>query len=110
MGNRVVSKRLMEIGERIRERRQTLRWSQEKLAEMVNITTSHLKHIESGHRKPSVEVLFQIMRILHVSLDALVFEDAMEIPAISTSGLTQEEIGVVSQLVELLRRKHESHP
>ena len=50
------------------------------------------------------------MRILHVSLDALVFEDAMEIPVISTSGLTQEEIGVVSQLVELLRRKHESHP
>ena len=100
----------MDIGTAIWNARKTQGITQEKLAEMVNITTSHLKHIESGHRKPSGEVLFQIMRILHVSLDALVFEDAMEIPAISTSGLTQEEIGVVSQLVELLRRKHESHP
>ncbi len=100
----------MDIGTAIWNARKTQGITQEKLAEMVNITTSHLKHIESGHRKPSVEVLFQIMRILHVSLDALVFEDAMEIPVISTSGLTQEEIGVVSQLVELLRRKHESHP
>ena len=36
MGNRVVSQRLMEMGERIRNRRQTLRWSQEKLAEMAD--------------------------------------------------------------------------
>ena len=94
------------IGKRIRAKRKQKDLSQEELAEMVNITVSHLKHIESGHRKPSVDLLFEIMRILNLSLDALIFEDRVNIPMIRTHGLTEEEIGVVSQLVELLRRKH----
>lgn len=78
--------------------------TQEKLAEMVDITTSHLKHIESGHRNPSIEVLFQLARALDLSLDALIFDDRPEVPVIHTDGLTQEEIGVVAHLVDLMRR------
>ena len=96
----------MDIGAAIWNARKAQGITQEKLAEMVNITVSHLKHIESGHRKPSVDLLFEIMRILNLSLDALIFEDRVNIPMIRTHGLTEEEIGVVSQLVELLRRKH----
>ena len=53
MGNRVVSKRLMEIGERIRERRQTLRWSQEKLAEMAD-TGQKVQRSASAFRRSMV--------------------------------------------------------
>ena len=79
--------------------------TQERLAELVNITTSHLKHIESGHRRPSIEVLFQLAKILDLSLDALIFEDERQTPVIHTVGLTEEEIGAVAHLVDLLREK-----
>ena len=44
-------------------------------AEAVQITPTHLKHIESEHRKPSVEVLFSLASILHFSIDALLLPD-----------------------------------
>ena len=37
----------------------------------MQITPTHLKHIESEHRKPSIEVLFALASVLHFSLDAL---------------------------------------
>lgn len=46
----------------------------EKLAEIVDITPTHLKHIESEHRKPSIEVLFKLVYALRISLDNLIFE------------------------------------
>ena len=70
MGNRVVSKRLMEIGERIRERRQTLRWSQEKLAEMADVSLNTVSRIEGGQRlqQKDREVVFRTVDAL---VDAL---------------------------------------
>lgn len=40
---------------------------------MIGITPTHLKHIESEHRKPSIEVLFKFATFLHLSLDSLLF-------------------------------------
>ena len=47
--------------------------TQEELAELLNITPTHVKHIESGHRKPSVDVLFSIAEKLNMSLDNIIF-------------------------------------
>ena len=30
-----------------------------------------MKHIESGHRMPSIEVLYRLVQVLHLSLDEL---------------------------------------
>ena len=49
--------------------------SQEQLTEIVDITPTHLKHIESGHRKPSVGVLFRLARVLQFSIDDLIFPE-----------------------------------
>lgn len=67
------------LGNRIREARIENRLSQEQLAELVNITPTHLKHLESEHRKPSLEVLVALMEVLHFSLDALVFPISNEV-------------------------------
>lgn len=99
----------MDIGTAIWTARKAQGITQEELAEMVNITTSHLKHIESGHRKPSVEVLFQITKILNLSLDALIFDNEAKIPAIQTQGLTTKEVGIISQLVDALRDRGNSN-
>ena len=59
------------LGNTIRQARLDNHMTQEELAELVQITPTHLKHIESEHRKPSIEVLFALASVLHFSLDAL---------------------------------------
>lgn len=48
--------------------------TQEQLAEAINISPTHMKHIESEHRKPSVEVLFLLADVLNFSMDAMLME------------------------------------
>lgn len=94
----------MELGLAIQSSRKARGMTQEELAELVDITVSHLKHIESGHRTPSTEVLFTIVKCLDLSLDSLIFQNKAEIPVIHTNGLSPEEIGAVAHLVDVLRK------
>lgn len=59
------------IGERVRIRRKALGITQEKLAEMVDVSTSFIGHIERGTRKLSVETLFKVCKALDISADFL---------------------------------------
>lgn len=99
-----------ELGNAIRAARMARGISQEKLAELLDITASHLKHIESEHRKPSIEVLFRLATLLDLSLDSLLFPEHLRTPVIHTEGLTPEEVGAVARLVDLLRSKGRSTP
>lgn len=63
------------LGDTIRQARIDNKLTQEQLAELVQITPTHLKHIESEHRKPSIDVLFALAETLHFSLDALFITD-----------------------------------
>lgn len=60
-----------KLGNAIRQARIANNLTQEELAEMIGITPTHLKHIESEHRKPSIDVLFKFASYLHLSLDSL---------------------------------------
>lgn len=62
-----------KIGERIRKTRRAHDISQEVLAEMVDISTTHMSHIETGNTKMSLEVLVDIAKSLNVSIDYLIF-------------------------------------
>ena len=53
-----------EIGARIRAGRKALGLSQEQLAEMVNISTTHMSHIETGNTKLSLGVLVDLAGVL----------------------------------------------
>lgn len=61
------------LGKAIRDARIKHQFSQEEFSEMVGITPTHLKHLESEHRKPSIEVLFRIAETLNLSLDNILF-------------------------------------
>lgn len=67
------------LGNAIRNARIKKGLSQETLAELVGITPTHLKHIESEHRKPSIEVLIEIAQILQMSVDNIIFPQESEI-------------------------------
>ncbi len=95
----------IELAETIRTSRMNRGLSQECLAELLDVSPTHIRHIESGHRKPSLELLFQAAKILDISLDALVFERNEKTPVIHTEGLSAEEIGVLARLADMLKNK-----
>ncbi len=61
----------IDLGRRIRKQRTVRGWTQEALAERVNVSTSFIGHVERGTRKASLETLVAIANVLDVSLDYL---------------------------------------
>ena len=62
-----------EIGQRIRKYRKAHGFSHEELAERVNISTTHMSHIETGNTKLSLSVLVSLSEALEVDTDKLLF-------------------------------------
>lgn len=60
-----------EIGQRIRRIRKARGMSQEQLAEKVNISTTHMSHIETANTKLSLPVFIDIAEALNVPTDFL---------------------------------------
>lgn len=60
------------MGQRIRARRLELKLTQEKLAEKVEISTSHIGEIERGTSICSLAVIVNIATALNLNLDSLV--------------------------------------
>ncbi|WP_297289465.1 helix-turn-helix domain-containing protein [uncultured Flavonifractor sp.] len=52
----------------IREKRQEKGLSQGKLAQLVQVSQPFIAEIESGRKKPSVDVLMRICAVLDISL------------------------------------------
>ncbi len=61
----------VDLGRRVRKQRIAAGWTQEKLAEQINVCTSFVGHVERGSRKASLETLVNIANTLNVSLDYL---------------------------------------
>lgn len=71
MGNRAMSQELIDLGNRIRERRQEVRLSQEVLAEQVGISPNTISRIECGQTAMSVETFQKLVRILGIDANWL---------------------------------------
>ena len=109
MGNRVVSQRLMEIGERIRKRRQTLRWSQERLAEMADVSLNTVSRIEGGQSDMSIEVFRRLAQSLGMSaselvgdMEVMVKDGDMQRMSVRMRRLQQKDREVVFRTVDAL--------
>jgi len=91
------------LGEAIRKARMRKGLTQERLAEMLDITPIHLKNIEGSRRKPSVPLLFQMMRLLDFSVDELVFPERTHENAIYIDGIKPETADALAKLIETLK-------
>lgn len=58
-----------KMGQKIRMYREQHKWTQAQLAEIVDVSTSFIGHIERGTRKASLETVEKICRALQVSMD-----------------------------------------
>lgn len=66
------------LGEKIKTARKAQGYTQEKLAEICDISTGFLGHIERGTRKLSLDTLFCIAIVLNVSIDYLLIDSAKQ--------------------------------
>jgi transcriptional regulator with XRE-family HTH domain len=67
----VESNELKTLGERIREARRSLGWTQEALADNAGIDRSYIGGVERGERNLTFNVLCQICRALGCDVAAL---------------------------------------
>lgn len=91
------------LGAAIQQARAKKGYTQEQLAEMLNISLIHLANIEGGRRNPSVPLLFQMMELLDFSVDALVFPAGEG--TLHTQGLTPREVEALSRLIDAIWEK-----
>ena len=93
------------LGESIRAARMRKGLTQEALAELLDITPIHLKNMESSRRNPSVPLLFALMELLDLSVDALVFPERQEGGVLHTHGLSDAEVEALARLVDVMRQE-----
>lgn len=63
----------MEIGIRIRNLRELLGYSREKMAEYLGVSTKFCSDIELGVKGMSIQTLSKLSSLLHVSTDYILF-------------------------------------
>ena len=62
------------LGEKIRAAREHNGLTQEQLAEICQLSTAHIGHIERGTRTPSLDTVYRISTSLGVSFDYLLLD------------------------------------
>lgn len=86
--------------------------SQEQLAEMLGVTPTHVKHMESGRRKPSVEILFAISDKLNMSLDSLLVDECnskqkiVEEISFKLESCDEKELKIISDIINAFLNSH----
>lgn len=103
------------IGQQVRKSRKARGLSQEQLAEMVNISTTHMSHIETGNTKLSLPVLVDIANALDVRTDDLLERsqyttgNAVEEIAAMLESCSAQEAKVVVDIVKAVKQAIHVH-
>lgn len=59
----------IECGNRVRKVRKAFGYTQEDVADMLNISASHYGKFECGKAFPSIDILIELAALLHLSTD-----------------------------------------
>lgn len=94
----------MDFGNKLKELRQQAGLTQKQLAEQLGVTKSVISFYERSERTPSPDVLRKLASVFHVSTDFLLYIDRVK--RIDISGLDDNDIQLVSMLVDTLRKKN----
>ncbi len=95
---------MVNMGEKLKSLRIDKKMTQKQVADRIGLAISAVSSYESGSRYPSYDVLLKLARIFHVSTDYLL--GITETRTIDATGLNDDEINMISQLVDMLREKH----
>lgn len=87
---------LSPIGSRIKAARENKKITQEELAALLDMSTTHISVIERGVKPPKLETFVRIANVLGVSSDYLLM-DIIDNPADVVAGELSELISKLSQ-------------
>lgn len=98
------------IGQRIRKIRKARGLSQEKLAEKVGISTTHMSHIETANTKMSLPTFAEIASALDVRTDELLYDNRPEDRNASISYITElldsctiQQVRIIEDIVKAVK-------
>lgn len=95
---------LKEIGSRIRKTRESQNITQFQLAEMTNISLSHMSNIETGSTNFGVDILVRLAEALQVSTDALLRPDVPQVAALYAKEMDELLCGRTPGEMQLLTK------
>ncbi len=84
----ILNKNIKDVGSRIREARKAMHLSQNELAEMVNISPSHMSDIENGKKIIKLDIFMRLTEALQVSSDWLLRTDIPQVTSIHAQELS----------------------
>lgn len=96
---------MVNMGEKLKTLRIEKKLTQKQVADRIGVAISAVSSYESGARYPTYDTLLKLSRIYHVSTDYLLGVTKQR--NIDVSDLGNEEIEVISQLVDLLRKNND---
>lgn len=92
------------LGKQIRKQRQSMGWTQERLAEAIGVSTSFIGHIERGTRKASIDTLVEIANAMDVSTDFLLGSNLTSIHGgLIPEHLTSSQKAVLQEILSTLQ-------
>lgn len=100
---------LKEIGKRIQNRRKQLGFTQEHLADEMNVSVQMVSNLERGNKSIRIDNLIRLCQILDVSTDYILTgkENNSDISALTQqiAALPEKEKGMIRVLVEYCNKE-----
>ena len=69
---------LIEIGQRLRQRRQELGLTRDKMSELADIGSGYYGQLEVGTSQMSVDTLIKLSRSMHLPMEYILFGDGCQ--------------------------------
>ena len=88
----------MTLGEKIAKERKSLNYTQEQLADVLNVSRQSISKWESDIAYPETEKLIELGKLFNCSMDYLLKDEITEKGDIQPSGLT-EKVEEISRMV-----------
>lgn len=95
---------LVDMGNKLKTLRIENKMTQKQVADRIGLAISAVSSYESGSRYPSYDVLIKLANMFHVSTDYLLNMTSKR--TIDISDLSEDEIELISQLVNKLRQNN----
>ena len=92
------------MGEKLKQLRLEKNLTQKQLATRLGVAISAVSSYESDTRCPTFDTLINYAHIFHVSTDYLL--DLTPHNTLDVSGLSEEEILAIAQLIDVIRKKN----
>lgn len=86
-----------EIGKRIRKARKARRMTQEELAELIGVNTTHISNIEGGKKPFSFKIFVRLYTALKVNPDSLLPKCDEWIASVPEQEVAEEKLDAVSK-------------